>query len=77
MKTYVQNPFFKNNEYYLAIGRLTDQKNLIFLVNGFAKVINKLSTKKLCIIGSGEQKSQLIGIIIKKTLTITLIIVKL
>jgi glycosyltransferase involved in cell wall biosynthesis len=64
----IQNPFFKNNEYYLAIGRLTDQKNLIFLVNGFAKVINKLSTKKLCIIGSGEQKSQLIEIIKKNKL---------
>ena len=64
----IQNPFFKNNEYYLAIGRLTYQKNLIFLVNGFAKVINKLSTKKLCIIGSGEQKNQLIEIIKKNKL---------
>ena len=47
---------------------MTYQKNLIFLVNGFAKVINELSTKKLCIIGSGEQKSQLIEIIKKNKL---------
>ena len=50
--------FLKNN-YYLSIGRLTDQKNFKFLIKVFSENINKFKNKKLVIIGEGENYSLL------------------
>ena len=48
-----KNLSYKN--YYLAIGRLTRQKNFIFLIDTFASY-NKNKNYKLIIVGEGEQK---------------------
>ena len=48
-----KNLLYKN--YYLAIGRLTRQKNFIFLIDTFASY-NKNKNYKLIIVGEGEQK---------------------
>ena len=44
-----------NDKFYLSIRRLTSQKNFDFLINHFAKNIDKFNIKKLIIIGSGEE----------------------
>ena len=51
----------KNHEskYILAIGRLTKQKNFIFLIKNFYKIYNKIPDHTLLIIGSGEEKTKL------------------
>ena len=52
----------KYNHYFLAVGRLTKQKNYPYLINEF---INYLKIKKdgiLLIIGDGEEKNALIYI---------------
>ena len=54
----------KNNikikeEFYVAIGRLTNQKNFEFLIDSFSKNINKIKIKKLYIIGDGENLNKL------------------
>ncbi len=51
----------KNHEpkYILAIGRLTKQKNFIFLIENFYKIFDKISNYSLLIIGSGEEKKKL------------------
>ena len=46
-------------EYILSIGRLTKQKNFLFLVNNFKKIKNKYKNIKLFIIGEGELKKDL------------------
>ena len=53
----------KNNlkfkDYYLAIGRLTKQKNFLFLLKCF-KILSKINPNiKLIILGEGEQRSLL------------------
>lgn len=48
---------FKN--YGLAAGRLTKQKNFIFLINNFQKIVENNKNFKLLIIGNGEEKNQL------------------
>ena len=52
-------------EFYLAIGRLTNQKNFGFLIDAFSKNINKIKIKKLYIIGDGENFNNLKKKIIK------------
>ncbi len=47
-------------KFYVSIGRLTDQKNFDFLIDAFAKNINKIKIKKLYIVGEGENYSRLI-----------------
>ena len=56
---------FTKNDYYLAIGRLTRQKNFSFLIKEFSKLVNNLKTKKLCILGSGEEENKLRDLIKK------------
>ena len=46
---------FNDNEFYVSIGRLTDQKNFEFLIDVFSKNIEKFKVKKLYIIGEGEK----------------------
>lgn len=50
---------FNGNDFYLAIGRLTKQKNFSFLIEEFSKLVKNLKTKKLCILGSGEEENEL------------------
>ena len=45
--------------YYLAIGRLTFQKNFLFLCKCFKKLLINHPNINLCIIGEGEQYSDL------------------
>ena len=49
-----------NQDYFVSIGRLTDQKNFSFLLNCFHKLIKKDDSLKLFIIGSGEEKNLLL-----------------
>jgi glycosyltransferase involved in cell wall biosynthesis len=57
------NNNFINDKYYLAIGRLTGQKNFSFLIESFSEIILKLKIKKLLIVGSGEEEFKLKKII--------------
>ena len=50
---------FKKNDYFLSIGRLTKQKNFIFLLKCFSKIIKDHKDIKLAIIGVGEEKNQI------------------
>lgn len=54
---------FMNEKYYLAIGRLTSQKNFSFLIKAFSRNRNKFSVKKLLIIGDGEEYQNLSNLI--------------
>ncbi len=49
----------KKNDYFLSIGRLTKQKNFIFLIKSFAEKIKEHSNIKLVIIGTGEEKNKI------------------
>ncbi len=49
----------KKDDYFLAIGRLTKQKNFIFLINCFSKLIKDYPDIKLIIIGTGEEKEKI------------------
>jgi glycosyltransferase involved in cell wall biosynthesis len=49
----------KKNDYFLSIGRLTKQKNFIFLIKCFAEIIKDHSNIKLVIIGTGEEKNKI------------------
>ncbi|MDC0855201.1 glycosyltransferase [Candidatus Pelagibacter sp.] len=55
-KEKIEEEFIKKNDYYLAVGRLTNQKNFIFLIDCFKSIINEDQNVKLVIIGEGEQK---------------------
>ncbi len=57
----------KNNEFYLAIGRLTEQKNFNFLVECFSEILKNRDVK-LVIIGTGEDKNYLEKLIDKYNL---------
>ena len=52
-----------NENFYLSIGRLTEQKNFEFLVNTFAKHYKYFNIKNLIIIGEGEKFSSIKKII--------------
>ena len=58
---------FEFNNFYLAIGRLTKQKNFKFLVEVFSEFL-KTSDNNLIIIGEGEQRDSLQKLIEKKKL---------
>ena len=51
--------------FFLAIGRLTKQKNFSFLINCFEKLISKEKNLNLIIIGTGEYKDKLNSLIKK------------
>jgi glycosyltransferase involved in cell wall biosynthesis len=55
----LNNPNLKKNDYFLAIGRLTKQKNFIFLINCFFKLVKDFPDIKLVIIGTGEEKEKI------------------
>ena len=64
--------FIKKNEdkkdYYLSIGRLTKQKNFIFLLRCFRSLIKKNNKYKLKILGEGEDYKRLSNFIYKNKL---------
>lgn len=53
------NDKLTSQNYYIAVGRLTNQKNFNFLINSFSKICQNLKTKRLIIIGDGEQREDL------------------
>ena len=61
-----QNMMLK--KYFLAVGRLTKQKNFEYLINEFIMFKNDFDDKniKLLIIGDGEEKNKLIKLIKKR-----------
>ena len=56
-----KNKNIKKN--YVSIGRLTKQKNFIFLIKCFKKIIDKDNSVKLYILGEGEDKKKLENLI--------------
>ena len=48
--------FLKQNEFYLAIGRFTRQKNFFFLIKCFEQICKKNQNIKLIILGDGEKR---------------------
>ena len=58
----------KKNEYFLSIGRLTKQKNFVFLIKCFSKLVKEHKNIKLVIIGIGEEKDKINQLIISNNL---------
>jgi len=61
----LEDTFLKNSKILISIGRLTKQKNYIFLIRNFKKLSLKYDDIKLLIIGDGEKKKILQNLIIK------------
>ena len=63
----VASIFFKVNniseDYYVSVGRLTEQKNYELLIRAFARFVQKTSPQKLFIYGEGELKQKLQNLI--------------
>ena len=56
------------NNYYLAAGRLTKQKNFLFLCKAFHKIVLKYPKLKLVIAGEGEDRNLILAYIKKNKL---------
>jgi glycosyltransferase involved in cell wall biosynthesis len=61
----LEDIFYKDSKILISIGRLTNQKNYIFLIRNFKKLSLKYDDIKLLIIGDGEKKKILQNLIIK------------
>ena len=59
------NGIFLDKNFYLSIGRLTDQKNFKFLIKVFSENHHRFKYKKLVIIGEGENYNYLRHMITK------------
>jgi len=53
------DPYFEKNQFIVAIGRLTKQKNFKFLISCFQKLIDSQPNLKLVILGDGEEMQNL------------------
>ena len=62
------DPFFEKNQFIVAIGRLTKQKNFKFLISCFLKLTNSQPNLKLVILGDGEEMQNLKRLINTKNL---------
>lgn len=62
------DPYFEKNQFLVAIGRLTKQKNFEFLINCFQKLTNSQPNLKLVILGDGEEMQNLKRLIHTKNL---------
>ncbi len=61
-KNEISSEVFENKkEYIVSIGRLTKQKNYLFLINAFDKILKKNPNEKLIICGEGEEKNKLLN----------------
>tara|TARA_Y100000816_G_C26093896_1_gene578498 strand:+ start:182 stop:1336 length:1155 start_codon:yes stop_codon:yes gene_type:complete len=58
----------ENQNFFVAAGRLTKQKNFIYLIKEFKKFCNIYPEEKLIIFGEGELKNELVNEIEKKNL---------
>jgi glycosyltransferase involved in cell wall biosynthesis len=67
LKIYYQRNY-KKRKNFLAIGRLTKQKNFSFLIECFEELLIKYKDIKLTIAGDGEEKSKLENLIRSKKL---------
>jgi glycosyltransferase involved in cell wall biosynthesis len=54
--------------YYLSVGRLTNQKNFLFLCKAFKELKKKKPNIKLLIAGNGEQEKEILNFIKKNKL---------
>ena len=68
-KNEFKNIFLKDKVIFLAVGRLTKQKNFSFLINEFNKYYIENNKCRLVILGDGEEFENLKSLIIKKKLT--------
>ena len=62
------DPYFEKNQFIVAIGRLTKQKNFKFLISCFQKLTNSQPNLKLVILGDGEEMQNLKRLIHRKNL---------
>ncbi|MDC1463376.1 glycosyltransferase [Alphaproteobacteria bacterium] len=62
------DPYFEKNQFIVAIGRLTKQKNFKFLISCFQKLTNSQPNLKLVILGDGEEMQNLKRLIHTKNL---------
>jgi glycosyltransferase involved in cell wall biosynthesis len=62
------DPYFEKNQFVVAIGRLTKQKNFKFLISCFQKLTNSQPNLKLVILGDGEEMQNLKRLIHTKNL---------
>ena len=67
-KTTVDKIILNEKDYYFAAGRLTKQKNFIFLCKAFKNVLLKYPDLKLVIAGEGEDKEKILSLIKKNNL---------
>jgi glycosyltransferase involved in cell wall biosynthesis len=58
-----QKKNINHSNYFLAVGRLTKQKNFLFLCKAFKRLIEKYPDIKLLIAGKGEDKEKLLDYI--------------
>ena len=59
---------FKEEKYFFTAGRLTKQKNFLFLCKAIKKIIIDVPDFKIIIAGDGEDKSKILSFIKKKNL---------
>ncbi len=57
-----------NFEYFFSAGRLTKQKNFLFLCKAFKEILKKYPKTKLLIAGEGEEKKKILDYIKKENL---------
>ena len=57
-----------NKKYFIAVGRLTKQKNFKYLIEEFIKFLKLNNEYSLLIFGEGEEKKSLKSIVVKKNL---------
>ena len=65
----------KEKDYYFAAGRLTAQKNFLFLCKCFKELVKKNSKIKLIIAGRGEEEKILKNYILKNNLTKNILLI--
>jgi|TARA_B110001450_G_scaffold249706_1_gene267423 glycosyltransferase involved in cell wall biosynthesis len=66
---------FKYENYFLAAGRLTKQKNFLFLCKAFHRAVLKHPNLKLLIAGEGEDKKKIGDYILKNDLEKNIILI--
>ena len=64
-KEKLNDQILNSKKYFISIGRLTKQKNFVFLIDFFKEIIFKNPKVNLVIIGEGEQKKYLSDLISK------------